>query len=642
MGPHTRFSLSTLAVGLIGAATAAAHVLLPFSNPHGRVSNLSPRVDSEQLSLKSAEYPYLIDVSVGTPPQKLSLVVSPSSGLTWVPDASTTTCSPDLYYRKYYDDDYGIDYEIPPSYCPWGSFNASLSETYLKANRRYSSFTATAIDGYYVDGSNFTDKLTVGDIQLDDFPMGLVGSGSTFLMLGVLGLGSNGSSSYYSSNNGAKYANFLDRLVSSGKATTPAYSIWLDNAEGTAGGLLFGAIDRSRYTGDLLRLPADPYGYSSYSYSRRSFAAAITSVNGTTDAGFTMPSIRTNDFPVDVTIGAADVFSYLPESLVEAVADMVGATYNKTMRSYMIPCDTGKSNATKFVFELGGTGGPTLNVETSDLVVPLSMRYFRTTSGYYYPRYDNSTCLFGLQTRDSYYSSSSTYEYTIGSPLLRRTYMVFDAVNEEVALAPVKFASGSDAPSPDIVAFESYGAHAPSATLFCSSGRCSGCLTSDCTGGSGSGGYGGGGGSGWGYDNSTSSMVQHWRSVAIGLGVTFGVLTLVAITALCVIIARLYRGDGPAAAKEVDSEDGGAEAQVPAPVMSTPGTLPAIPETQGAVPTQAQSPQLPVLAVTPPPPEPTVSSNRDSVAVSALSEEQPPAEASVPGSPKGKGKEVPT
>ncbi|AEO68614.1 uncharacterized protein THITE_2118191 [Thermothielavioides terrestris NRRL 8126] len=672
MAPHGRLRMRAALTSTLFAATAAAqHVLLPFVR-HGGVAaapGLSPRAASEQVGLVSSEYAFLADVSVGTPPQNLSLVISPSAGDTWVPDANTVECSPEWYYARY---SHATD--VPASRCNWGSFNKTRSSTYLPANRRYSTFGAESLDGASADGSNFTDTLVVAGIELDDYPMGLVDSATRWL--GVLGLGRNLSSGYssYSGDEAGQYANFMDRLVSSGKIATPAYSIWLDDAQGTSGGLLFGAVDQARFDGDLVRLPADE-SYQFYESSVAAFGATVTALNGTSGSGVAMPPVRTNDFPIDVVIGPAEILSYLPNTVADAVASMAGATFNETMDLYTIPCDAGKTSPAQFVLELGGSGGPQLRFETADLVVP--------TAAFYSVAYSlgnaSNLCLFGIQQLSSGDSSSSSYIsspalYNLGSSLLRRTYAVFDLVNLEIAVAPVRFPSGSGAPSPTVVAFESYGATAPSATVFCASTYCQSATNSGSGSGSGSG-SSSGSRSG---SNSTSDALEHWQQVAIGLGVSLGVLFLIAAVAGVVICVRLLRartsaaqaGDPEGAPDSGTPAAGTAESSAVAaqarngpgtPVAPPRGALPVIQEKQedGA----AANRQAPIEA-----PQLPAASDRGSAIMSELSDAQqgqaegqaegqaqaeveatgpepapasePEAAPAAPGSPKGKGKEV--
>ncbi|KXX81868.1 Aspartic proteinase yapsin-3 [Madurella mycetomatis] len=614
-----RTRLSATVICVLGATTTAAHVLLPFSRRSDIPDpKLTTRASSEQTALTSrGGYAWVVDATVGTPGQRLSLLVSPSAGDTWVPNAEAVGCSP----GDYYDADYYEDYEIPSPQCHWGGYNHSNSETYLPANQRYSSFSPTYVDDLYVHGENMTDKLVVGDIEMDDFPMGLVSSASRWI--GILGLGHNRSSSAYDT-----YPTFMDRMVSSGKIASPAYSMWLDNAEGTSGGLLFGAIDQSRYTGELLRLP----GRSLYSYST-TLGTTLESINGTTDSGDVMPPIRSNDFPVDVIIGSGELFSFLPEVLADEMASIAGATYNETFGGYIISCDAGRTNSAEFVFELGGSGGPLLSAEMSDLVIPASA----VDTGYLLQYWRNETeiCFFGVQKRLTY----SSYDvYNLGSSLLRRTYLVFDHANDEIALAPARFSSSSDSPSPTIVAFESYGATVPSAVMFCTSGRCaSECSTWDCVDPT------------FTDDprsnpnfNSSNPDVANWQSVAIGVGVGVGVLILIGAAAAAVIWTRLCLGDRKDAAEKGADEGGGtgsqlsestqgpAEAQggnggMTSPTVTLPpGTLPVIQESPGA---DKEEPQLPALGTQPTrpiTPEATSASNSAAVAVLASSEDQQP------------------
>ncbi|KAK4163890.1 aspartic peptidase domain-containing protein [Cladorrhinum sp. PSN259] len=616
---HTR--LSAIALYLLAATTTTtdAHVLVPFSRntEHHQLSARAENAVGQKLT--SNVFAYVVKAAVGTPPQEVSLLVNPSYGDTWVPDANQAPCVGSSRYRYcsayesrpelYNPEDWADNsptcvegYVRSAGSCQWGSYNKSLSSTYLSANSRQSSFSVSTIEQISVYGSNFTDKLVVGEIEVDDYPMGLTYS-STTRPIGVLGLGRNSSSSSTTGN----YVNFIDRLVRSGKIKTPAYSIWLDNPEGSSGNLLFGAVDKSKYEGDLVRM----YVSSSYTLSR-TFGASINSINGTQGSGETMPAIRTNDFPLAVTISPGDVYSYLPSSIVDSMGKMVGAQYNSSLGLMTIPCDAATKTPVSFKIQLGSEVGPVLNVETADLVISGNVV---TSSS---KKYLGDKCIFGIQKWESSSSSSytsSSYYYNIGSSLLRRAYMVFDIANREVAIAPVKFSSSSS--SSDVVAFSKYKAPAPGSKsldgyTYCESEdgysyrtntECWGSGTSsgsdpDRTGRSGS--------SGNSYPEANG--VYHWEKVALGLGITFGLLILVSFVAAICICTRRSKAK-KAASKEADVEgDASGDDAVPAATAaitrSAPGgggPLPVIQE--GREEMSQTAPQLPALAVTPPPAE---------------------------------------
>ncbi|KAL2161772.1 hypothetical protein VTH06DRAFT_7556 [Thermothelomyces fergusii] len=528
--PDTRLSLLAVAIGMLSAAAVSAqHVLLPFSQ-HRDVA-LSAHA-SERGALRGPDgYAYVIDAAVGTPPQNLSLLISTTTSHTWVPDANTRECSPRWYYHKYYHDDYYYyddddeddDYDDSDSRCRWGSFNASLSSTYLPPNTRYENFRASYPDPSYVTGRNMTDRLAFAGVELDDYPMGLVSSADRWL--GVLGLGLNSSLAYSTAPYlSGLYDNVMDRMVSSGKIASPAYSIWLDDARASSGSLLFGAVDRSRYSGDLVRLSTSYHSYAwKYGYS-----VTLNAISGTSPSGAPMPAIRTNAFPLSVILGHGEVFSYLPGSLADHMAAMVGATYNKSLEYFTIPCDAGERNNSRFAFELGSDGGPKLNVETADLVQPSVVYTDLVPDG---SPLESGTCFFAIQKygNDQSLHNPSIYLHTLGGSILRRTYVVYDLANHEIAVAPVKFPSGGSTPTPEIKAFATYGAYTPGASKFCTSRSCR-----SSSGGSGSD-------DGEGFDR--------WKKIAIAVGISFGAVVLVGAVTGIILCRRAGRGHR-AAAKE--------------------------------------------------------------------------------------------
>ncbi|KAL2127307.1 hypothetical protein VTI74DRAFT_10949 [Chaetomium olivicolor] len=153
--------------------------------------------------------------------------------------------------------------------------------------------------------------------------------------------------------------------------------------------------------------------------------------------------------------------------------------------------------------------------------------------------------------------------------------------------------------------------------------------------------------------------MDRWQEIAMGVGISFGVLLLIGLVAAIFVWNRECRGDRKDAGKEIDEEG----AQTPPPEMAQNpavlpgGTLPVIQERPEEPPeinthAPARAPQLPDLGtqvarpVTPPEME---LSNRASIAPSPVSEDHAgharnSAAVSEDGetalrSPKGKGKE---
>ncbi|KAK3340627.1 aspartic peptidase domain-containing protein [Neurospora tetraspora] len=528
------------------ASAADGYVHLPFSRPQLKDLDLGK---NGSRTLSDFVVPYLVQAQVGTPPQNFSLLISPTSTDTWVVDATTEYC----YYANFWESD-------DVQKCVWGSFNKSQSSTYRTANSRYADFDAFTFSGY-AQGTNFTDKLVIGDLTVDNYPMGLVNQANSWM--GVLGLGYNYStgSSYYGDGTQGYYPTILDRMVSSGQISTPAYSIWLDNEEGTSGSLLFGAVDQSRYEGDLLRLSAtDPHALSG------KFSVSVHSINatrlGTGGDGSQQPLVS-NDLPLDVTIGMGELISFLPSNLVSQIASLTGATHDTTAGLYTIPCAAGTSdNATLFAFRLGGEGGPLLQVPTSDLIihpgvftgqVSSETDSSSSSSSFSGLNLPEGACVFGIQTWDdtstligssSSASSSTTTYYNLGNSLLRRSYFVFDLARQELAVAPAVFYSASsttlDQDQSTIITFTEYGATIPGSQYFCSDYEYY-CPQGSINSGSGGGStHGGPSSTGEGYYNYGMS---NWKTISIALGVIFGTLILVGLVVAGLLWKRVLNKD---------------------------------------------------------------------------------------------------
>ncbi|KAM7200885.1 aspartic proteinase yapsin-3 [Naviculisporaceae sp. PSN 640] len=626
---------------LAEAAFEKGHVHLPFNRVGKRpsLSNRDAHDSPAAVSIGHKLLAYSVNVQVGTPPQDMSLSITTSSGLSWLQSAASSDCKPSQRYLYPDDDPYGSPTMIDvPSLCQFGSFNKSISSTYMAANQQFDSFSAYGFGGFSVYGKNMTDTLVVGDLEFPDMPLGLVTTG-TPTYAGVLGLGYRGDD--YSDGYG-DYPLFMNRIVKNGHAVTRAFSLWLDDAEGTSGSLLFGAIDQARYEGDLMRITAQN-AYASYG----TFGMEVVGLETASDAESTFEPLETHDFPLGVTIDPGELFSQLPAAVFNKIADLTGASYNSSTGFTTIPCDAASTNAARFKFRLAGPDGPVVNFETADLIIPsdLMSSYY----SYYSRSWPEGVCFFGIQNADEI---SSYGIYSFGNSLLRRTYLVFDLENQELAAAPVKFKSaGENEPSPTIVAFASSGAPVPSASLYCADYSCHyECTEEYCptsipppT-----------------FPTSTSGSdprEAYWRSVALGVGLSFGATALVAGIAITIIWGRVCRGVAYPA-KKFDDEDGADFVPTTGPVMSNagttgvkmqsspvvlpPGTLPVIREEDSS----SRAPQLPVVAKASPitPPEPLTPSNRNSIAVSAVSSEDGPvpesASASEPAT-TGSGVEAP-
>lgn len=295
---------------------------------------------------------------------------------------------------------------------------------------------------------------------MSDFTIGLVNETDRYM--GVLGIGYNDTT----------YSNLPDRLQKQGLINSTAYSIWVDDEQASSGNLLFGAIDTTKFDGSLTRLS------SYYAASHVEMTIEIAGINGTTsDSGgpttitydatadsssYSSSSYSSDDYLFTATFSPPDTLSHLPTDVATQMWDMAGAYYHSSLDMAVISCTAADITTTNFTVQLGkGIYGPIVTAAMADLVVPAE-DYNLSSLYQYYVDDDDNLCLFGVQNGSA--NSYSSYSYSLGGSLLRRTYAVFDLVNGEIAVAPVRF--GATATS-DIVEFAAYGASVPLSTMHC-------------------------------------------------------------------------------------------------------------------------------------------------------------------------------
>lgn len=121
---------ASLVLALLSACTQSVYAVVQFPfakqgspSPNVATKGLKPRAVSRDFVLGGMTY--LVNASIGTPGQPVSLVLSPSSSDTWVVDARSYYCE---YYSNYYgtyndDGTYDSDgyYTESEDLCKWGS-----------------------------------------------------------------------------------------------------------------------------------------------------------------------------------------------------------------------------------------------------------------------------------------------------------------------------------------------------------------------------------------------------------------------------------------------------------------------------------------------------------------------------------------
>lgn len=129
---------TSLVLALLGACAPSVHAVVHFpfakhaSPPHNVARGGSlPRALNQDFFLGAMTY--VVNATVGTPGQPVSLILSPDSSDTWIIDARSEQCT---FYSDYYGtysdlgtDDLDDDYTESLESCIWGSCKSSFVQT---------------------------------------------------------------------------------------------------------------------------------------------------------------------------------------------------------------------------------------------------------------------------------------------------------------------------------------------------------------------------------------------------------------------------------------------------------------------------------------------------------------------------------
>ncbi|KAL2753410.1 hypothetical protein ACRALDRAFT_2021800 [Sodiomyces alcalophilus JCM 7366] len=499
-------SLLTLAsVWFLFATCASAFLEIPFTR-RTDIGHASPErrrqvqtgTRFEQDIAFGYGFQFVANVSVGTPPQELSMLVSFDSHETWVMDIATCGDGPYSSVRS----------------CHLGSFDPNESDSFQRISR--DSLDAYLPDGSWVEGDHILETLQIGSAKVANTTLGLAHEASSYLSVNVLGLGYN-----------TVGPSFLDLLETEGLINSTAFSAWPTTANASEGSLLLGAIDTNKFSGDIQRFQA-----YKYAMQYTGFYAKIGSVNGSSsDDGALEPIVDASlnsDLPF-AGINPTTMITNLPLSIAQPIWDRAGVLLDgySSGGEAVIPCARASSLTGRVSLELGGAGGYILTANLRDLVIPQDIYSYE-----YFAYYDDddweldgeTMCAFSVQNIDTDYYNEENGHWTIGSYFLRDTYLVFDLANEEVGMAPVVRSSGSDATRANIVPFASSSATIPESTKV---GQSWCWAYQDCDDGNSDGtrysnddGY---------YRYSDRSRDNTGLAVAVGIGAAVGSILLVGL-----------------------------------------------------------------------------------------------------------------
>lgn len=362
---------------------------------------------------------YIINVTIGTPPQEFNLQLDTGSSDLWVPAVDSDICSVQNGY-----------------YCMTGALDYKASSTFRVASN-YGDFVIQYLDGSAVQGYYFNDTLAIGGTSLTSATMGIAEKVDTTLGIGIMGISFTADESSNSPSrarlglnppNAFTYPSVLDNLVSQGKIRSRSYSLWLDDLNSTTGTILFGGVDTEKYVGHLISLPIQDDARSG---TKTSFTVAWTGLsidmgNGKQPASFG-PSA-----PQPAILDSGTSLTYLPSDVTDRIFNGLGVTTDPRY-GQRVSCNVEANNIT-FLYSFGGANGATIAVPLSELLIPLTDQANNAIV-------DNTgqpVCLFGID------AAADGNPILFGDTFLRSAYVVYDLDNLQIGLAQTNFRATAD------------------------------------------------------------------------------------------------------------------------------------------------------------------------------------------------------
>ncbi|KAK1764093.1 acid protease [Phialemonium atrogriseum] len=323
---------------------------------------------------------YLIELSIGTPGQSVKVAIDTGSDELWVnPNCS----SDDLTFSQ-------------QSEC-------LANDEYNPAKSKTAQVTTDTTEIQY--GKGFVELEYVKDnialpgstVNVTDAQFG-VATDSSELNEGILGLG-------FGKGFNLPYNNLIDDLFLQNVTQTKAFGIALGSVDEDNGGtLIFGGVDTKKFTGPLItnKILGPQDGESLFRYWIEMTSIAL-SKPGTS-------KVYANSH-MAVVIDSGSSLSYLPSSVVSAMARDTEGQFDSRSGLYVVPCKQ-LSQRGSFDFAFGQA---TIRVPFNEFIW----------------QYDANTCILGAVPVDS----STGITALLGDTFMRSAFVVFDQSEKVIGLA---------------------------------------------------------------------------------------------------------------------------------------------------------------------------------------------------------------
>ncbi|KAH0541371.1 hypothetical protein FGG08_004135 [Glutinoglossum americanum] len=288
----------------------------------------------------------------------------------------------------------------------WEVDDTELSSTYRYLN---SLFYISYFDQTSSGGDYGTDVFHIAGADLANQQIG-VGI-DTNKSRGLLGIG-------FSQDEAAdtKYPNVPQSLVDHGYIHTNAYSVWLNDLQASTGEILFGGINRGKFSGELQLYDMSDAGIMIGKLMVNLTGIGITSGTSGEQTNIPFPT----GFGIPALMDTGTTLVYLGDALFNPIATYFNAQYDSELEAYSVSCAFAQDSTTVDFFF------PSLTIS-----VPMSEIVDTVNEG-------ATGCRFGLHL------AGKGKPLILGDVFLRSAYVVYDLKNLQIGLAQSSFGSTVD------------------------------------------------------------------------------------------------------------------------------------------------------------------------------------------------------
>uniref|UniRef100_A0A060T0K0 ARAD1C13816p n=1 Tax=Blastobotrys adeninivorans TaxID=409370 RepID=A0A060T0K0_BLAAD len=379
------------------------------ANAPSAYDRLVKRVDSHEGTLTNQHnYAYLVNLTVGDPPQAFQASLDTGSSDLWVIDKGNPLCATT-------DEEYLMALQfIEYTACNQsGTFDPDASTT---LNMTDEEFFAQYADTRAVEGKWAYDDVSVAGATISQMRLG-IGEVTNCTMVVGIGLSSNEfDASLY---NEEPYPNLPARLAQDGIINTNAYSLWLNDLDENRGSILFGGVDHAKYEGTLQTLPMVD---SPYYYPNTTMSVMMSGLTASPKEYGSDP-VQLFSGNIAVILDSGSSMSYLPYEVVDEVGFALDAEYDFYSGMWYAECNY----EGYFEFEFNGFS---IKVPFSDLLTPAPSIYGGIST------FSDGTPMCSIGMVESFYYDGP---FILGDTFLRNAYVVYDLDRKEISMAQAKF-----------------------------------------------------------------------------------------------------------------------------------------------------------------------------------------------------------